>query len=40
MPVFGVVGSEADVGSLHRVEGASSIALKAAAYESDAVGDC
>ena len=39
MPVFGVIGSEAEVGSLHLVEGAGSMALKAAVQESDAVGD-
>ena len=39
MPVFGASGSEAEAGSLHPVEGVSSMALKAAIHESDAVGD-
>ena len=39
MPVFGVIGSEAEVRGLHPVEGAGSMALKAAVLESDRGGD-
>lgn len=39
MPVFGVIGSEAEAGKLHPIEGADSMALKAAVHESDDAGD-
>ena len=39
MPVFGVIVSEAEVGSLHPVDGAGAVVLKAAIPEADGVGD-
>ena len=38
--VFGATGSEAEAGSLHPVEGAGAMALKAAIPEADVAGGC
>ena len=40
MPVFGVIGSEAEIGSLPPVNGAGSIALSAAIPLADGANDC